>query len=81
SFKEEITQKVKTEIFFLVDEYNQELRSLSSVFGIEESEPELPFDGDAVRLDLPIFGYGDELFSDDDQSTFIKSENFSGVKN
>ncbi len=81
--KEKVLEEIKFEIVNFLNDYNDELSMLNDAFGIESEEPEIPFDEESVRLDVPIFNFSsvenDADFSDEEQ--FVKSENKSSVLN
>ncbi len=81
--KEDMFEKVKTDIVSCLDEFNEELSLLNETFGIEGKEPEIPFDENSIKMELPIFSYG-SLFSDGEdgeEKQYIFSENTNTTKN
>lgn len=81
--KDKVLEEIKVEIVCFLNDYNEELSMLNDAFGIENGEPEIPFDEDSVRLDVPIFNFSE--YSEDadfaDENPYVISENKSSLLN
>ncbi|MBE5742206.1 MAG: hypothetical protein E7360_02660 [Clostridiales bacterium] len=85
--KHDIMGYLQKEIAKCVKDYNVELIELNKTFGVEISkEPEMPFDGEILKLDFPVFAFESEISTKtikekDTERTLIHSKNESGLIN
>ncbi len=81
--KEDVFRHIKVEIERCLEEFNEELEVLNETFGVEVTEPEIPFDEREIKMELPFLSYG-SVFEDEDgakEKPYILSENNNPIKN
>ena len=81
--REELVGRVKYIISENLNSFNKELKELNEIFGIEFSEPELPFDEKKIKLEFSLFPFENKFGekTGEDGKIFIKSENRNPSKN